>query len=328
MRQMGRSMLAVALSGMFSSMAAVAQDRVEAQWLERLQSEGRAAMRNYEETVRRIEEVSELTYRQVAGERNVIPIQEKTVKRRLVRVEGNVLLEQSVVFEGSKEGPLLRLECVNERYSFTLGRASEESAYMLTDYREGAYEWLMPPTAGLHYEAYEAIQGLLKAVDGGGKLLALEWDDERQLVRAKYQKVGGGGKVDLTNEVWLDPQYHWRVVEERRTTPTATGVTQFHYGHAIGDLTFPVEMVAITTYKIPGAPVLRVEGRTSRIQRANLPVEHFYMSHYGLPEPVGVVWERRTPVYVWLLVAAGVLLTLALVFRWLARRLRHGPSEG
>jgi hypothetical protein len=105
-------------------------------------------------------------------------------------------------------------------------------------------------------------------------------------------------------------------------------VTQFRYGHAIGDLTFPVEMVAITTYQIPGAPVLRVEGRTSRIQRANLPVEHFYMSHYGLPEPVGVVWEKRTPVYVWLFVAAGVLLTLGIFFRWLSRRLRRGESEG
>jgi hypothetical protein len=313
---------------MFISMAAVAQDRIEAQWLERLQSEGRAAVRNYEETVRRIEEVSESRSRQVAGERNVIPILEKTVKRRLVRVEGNVLLEQSVVFEGSKEGPLLRLECVNERYSFTLGRASEESAYVLTDYREGVYEWLMPPTAGLHYGASMATRELVDAADGNGKLLALEWDNERQLVRAKYQKVSSGGKVDLTNEVWLDPQYHWRVVEERRTTPTATGVTQFRYGHAIGDLTFPVEMVAITTYQIPGAPVLRVEGRTSRIQRANLPVEHFYMSHYGLPEPVGVVWEKRTPVYVWLFVAAGVLLTLGIFFRWLSRRLRRGESEG
>jgi hypothetical protein len=47
-----------------------------------------------------------------------------------------------------------------------------------------------------------------------------------------------------------------------------------------------------------------------------------------LPEPVGVVWEKRTPVYVWLLVAAGVLLTLGVFFRWLARRLRRGTSEG
>jgi|DewCreStandDraft_5_1066085.scaffolds.fasta_scaffold01119_19 hypothetical protein len=60
------------------------------------------------------------------------------------------------------------------------------------------------------------------------------------------------------------------------------------------------------------------------------PEREFTLSAFGLPEPPGVTWvqERRTPVYVWLLVAAGVLLTLALVFRWLARRLRRGHSEG
>jgi hypothetical protein len=57
-------------------------------------------------------------------------------------------------------------------------------------------------------------------------------------------------------------------------------------------------------------------------------VQDFYISAFGLPEPVGVVPPRRTPVYVWLLVAAGVLLTLGIFFRWLARRLRRGESEG
>jgi len=37
---------------------------------------------------------------------------------------------------------------------------------------------------------------------------------------------------------------------------------------------------------------------------------------------VGVEWRRKTPVYVWLLLAAGVLGLLALVLRWLAQRRR------
>ncbi len=57
-------------------------------------------------------------------------------------------------------------------------------------------------------------------------------------------------------------------------------------------------------------------------------IQDFYISAFGSPEPVGVVPPRRTPVYVWLLVAAGVLLTLGIFFRWLARRLRRGHSEG
>ena len=50
--------------------------------------------------------------------------------------------------------------------------------------------------------------------------------------------------------------------------------------------------------------------------------EELRLSYYGLPEPVGVEWGRKTPVYVWLLVAAGVLGLLALGLRWLAHRRR------
>jgi len=35
-----------------------------------------------------------------------------------------------------------------------------------------------------------------------------------------------------------------------------------------------------------------------------------------------VEWERKTPVYVWLLLAAGVLGLLAVVLAWLAKRRR------
>jgi hypothetical protein len=48
----------------------------------------------------------------------------------------------------------------------------------------------------------------------------------------------------------------------------------------------------------------------------------FTLSAFGLPEPVGVVWEKKTPVYVWLLLAAGVLGLLAVVLAWLAKRRR------
>jgi hypothetical protein len=54
----------------------------------------------------------------------------------------------------------------------------------------------------------------------------------------------------------------------------------------------------------------------------------FTLSAFGLPEPVGVVWEKKTPVYVWLLVAAAVLGMLALFFRWLAQRRQRRNLEG
>ena len=44
------------------------------------------------------------------------------------------------------------------------------------------------------------------------------------------------------------------------------------------------------------------------------------LSAFGLPEPVGVKWEKPTRRYVWFLVAAVVFVALAVGFRLLARR--------
>ena len=54
----------------------------------------------------------------------------------------------------------------------------------------------------------------------------------------------------------------------------------------------------------------------------HVPDSEFTLSAFGLPEPVGVEWGRKTPVYVWLFLAAGVLGVLALGLRWLAHRRR------
>jgi len=51
-----------------------------------------------------------------------------------------------------------------------------------------------------------------------------------------------------------------------------------------------------------------------------MPNADFTLSAFGLPEPVGVTWERPTPTYVWVLTAAGGCGLLALLFRYLGRR--------
>jgi hypothetical protein len=44
------------------------------------------------------------------------------------------------------------------------------------------------------------------------------------------------------------------------------------------------------------------------------------LTAFGLPEPVGVTWPKRTPVYVWILLGGGACLVLALGLRYVARR--------
>ncbi len=57
-----------------------------------------------------------------------------------------------------------------------------------------------------------------------------------------------------------------------------------------------------------------------------IPDDRFWLSHYGLPEPAGVVREKPVAWYVWPLAVAGVLVVLAVLFRWLARRRRAAQA--
>lgn len=51
-----------------------------------------------------------------------------------------------------------------------------------------------------------------------------------------------------------------------------------------------------------------------------VPEREFKLTAYGLPELVGVAWEKPTPRYVWFLLAGGAFAGLAVGFRYLARR--------
>jgi hypothetical protein len=56
-----------------------------------------------------------------------------------------------------------------------------------------------------------------------------------------------------------------------------------------------------------------------------VPETEFTMTAFGLPEPVGVTWEKPTPRYVWFLLAAGGFALLMLGFRYVARRCTAKP---
>ncbi|MEJ5277359.1 MAG: hypothetical protein WHU94_15750 [Thermogemmata sp.] len=132
----------------------------------------------------------------------------------------------------------------------------------------------------------------------------------------------------------MDPEAGWCIREEVRRYVYADGVKESRnwFDYTINTSGYPIlrQHRNITQGQTDGGATFRFEVvRHLELSESDDPPEwEFTLSAFGLPEPVGVVWERRTPVYVWLLVAAGVLLTLAVFFRWLARRLCHGPSEG
>ena len=57
-----------------------------------------------------------------------------------------------------------------------------------------------------------------------------------------------------------------------------------------------------------------------------IPDVEFRLSHFGLPEPIGMEVKKKTPTYVWLLIGAGVFAAFGLGLGYLARRWRTGKG--
>ena len=60
---------------------------------------------------------------------------------------------------------------------------------------------------------------------------------------------------------------------------------------------------------------------------ANVSDSDFTLTAFGLPEPVGVTWEKPTPRYLFFLAAAAGFAVLVVLFRWLARRRRTAAVQ-
>jgi hypothetical protein len=84
-----------------------------------------------------------------------------------------------------------------------------------------------------------------------------------------------------------------------------------------------LKRVAYTVRK-RGEPTFSRPGPTFDITRfvrsAKLIDADFRLSAFGLPEPPGIEWERRTPWWLWLIGSAFALLLVAAAFTWLKRR--------
>ena len=168
----------------------------------------------------------------------------------------------------------------------------------------------------LEYEPFRVVR-MREVVEGGRGLWEVEFECPHAVDRPPYYAAQGG-------VMRLDAGAYWTLVWGRFRTQDiiATGVCEISIEYKVDNgVPIPVRRREVGS---------RSNGTKSRyevtydffVPSRGLDEQEFTLSSYGLPEPVGVEWEKKTPVYVWLLLAAGVLGLLAVVLAWLAKRRR------
>jgi hypothetical protein len=234
---------------------------------------------------------------------------------------------------------------VNSRYSFEL-RQNPGKGWVLAEFREiGPEPHEVFPLLGIQSPVCRALAPYW--LDEGywlPDLLSQESKDVHigpisrltqdgvELVRVGYAYpdrhspgVAFKGHVDLL------PARQWVVagwVNERTLKGVARRtVLEREFDTATDGLPLPRHEHRLVTVTIPGS-----KGRESvtdyKYAKEKADPSEFRLTAFGLPEPPGVKWERPTPTYVWVLVAAMGFGTLAVLFRHLARRRSATPPTG
>lgn len=147
-------------------------------------------------------------------------------------------------------------------------------------------------------------------------------------VRVTYEaRTAPNRPVEVIAEwVDLDPAAAWSVREQDRIWDLGPARDTSHAWNTV-ELSpdgVPLLREKKVEYQQGSKDAVRVSRRvhltySCRVDK-DVPEREFTLSAFGLPEPVGVVWEKPTPRYVWFLTAAGGCAALAVGFRFLARR--------
>ena len=138
----------------------------------------------------------------------------------------------------------------------------------------------------------------------------------------------------LVGEFDCDPAMHY-VIKKGRSEGKGpkVGYAMTHertFGPPGADGRVTVERLS---YEVVGTPI-QVTGRFTEEttysypdvgKTGDLDEERFRLTHYGLPEPEGVVWPKPRSYLAYWLAGAGALLIL--MTTWLLRRRRIGPGR-
>lgn len=238
-----------------------------------------------------------------------------------------------------------QLVITNSAYQATLAKSARDDGWLLTKFEPASFHNLSEQ------------RGLTLPWTICGNVRMYEWLENDRVVVTRVERLGGppnldpvrlhftyngssGKPTDQTVDdtirsgfLDLDAADKFRVTGYRFERKTKfsdwTETAMYEYAATVGGL--PVLMK--TTVECPEIKSAKFGLRSTKDVSTyqvvyNRPVSDdvFWLSHYGLPEPNGVIRPRHTPWYLWLLAAALGFTFIAGLSRWLARRRKRASS--
>src|SRR5262249_35832210 len=123
---------------LLGSAAAVLPDEgaaIDPAWLAKTQTELKAVREKNDALSLHLEQVYEIRADKVPGGPGTSPAFEPHTRReRMVRLGDNMIVDAVRILDSDPNHPLIRLDCDNSDYHFTLTRQKEDAPHVLADY--------------------------------------------------------------------------------------------------------------------------------------------------------------------------------------------------
>ncbi len=303
---------------------------MDEEWLQKAKTTGKVAYEKYLAVASKVEVEYESYFVKRDGGGTSGAFSPHTERMRSVSFDAGSLLEQDRKWEESGQRQF-RIRSQNKNYQFILSKDKEEAGYALTSYKPGRSKDFMQDGSAVHFAAFQEFGNAFRVIEGqeNHTLKGIRWDGAKGLLKITWVVVTKNWG-DTRNDLWIDPQKDWRVVEYITDTPASGNHQTVTYGESVGGMTFPNGYHAEITYKGTGPnfpPNFDIDARLKTIKLTDKTDSDFLLSSFGFPEPAEFPQKKPIPRYLWFLLAAGVFTILAVLFRWLARRARK-PASG
>ena len=253
----------------------------------------------------------------------------------LLSGSNSLVMHESTAVQKAKNNTAVGVvNCMNSGYVFKLDK-SNGGAWLISELAKP----MEPKSAEIQQRLSrdaEGIQhslGTIIGLDGPVKIAELRnlqdfklesatRSNEFESIVVKFSRTGRKPFDTIIQcEYTFDPNEKWLPTKwvETGTSAKASGVVVGKRSVTISDNTIEVSTEHTQRLVAPFADNTTRTGVFKAEYGVAIPESEFTLSAFGLPEPSGYK-PPTTPLYMWLLLAAGVCAIVAIAFRLLARR--------